>query len=138
MADDLPSGRRMFELAREAIEIEKSANKACSPSYELFEFMVNKEADRAMRTMDPVEKRFFEALFGGVYVKPELREGWKTEHKIRRELRGELEGEQYEVDDPPGRQMRGEDCGIYDEHEPARLPEDEIIRHLLSPKDLRD
>jgi hypothetical protein len=35
MSDDLPSGKRIWALASEAIRIEKSANNACSLSYAL-------------------------------------------------------------------------------------------------------
>ena len=56
---DLPNGDRIWELASEAVRIENSAKESGGLSYELFEVRLNLEADRAMRTMDPVERQFF-------------------------------------------------------------------------------
>jgi hypothetical protein len=72
---DLPNGDRIWELASEAVRIENSAKESVGFSYKLFESMVSDEADRAMRTMDPVEQGFFVTCFQGVYVAPELRGG---------------------------------------------------------------
>ena len=56
---DLPNGDRIWELASEAVRIENSTKESVGFSYKLFESMVSDEADRAMRTMDPVEQGFF-------------------------------------------------------------------------------
>jgi hypothetical protein len=72
---DLPNGDRIWELASEAVRIENSAKESVGFSYKLFESMVSYEADRAMRTMDPVEQCFFVMCFQGGYVAPELRGG---------------------------------------------------------------
>jgi hypothetical protein len=47
--EDLPSGKRLFELARYAIEIERFATRK-SPSYEFFVVGLCEEADEAMLT----------------------------------------------------------------------------------------
>jgi hypothetical protein len=92
---DLPSGQRIWELAQRAIQIEKAANQSSSLSYELYEVQVNSQADRAMRTMDPAEKRFFETCFQGVYTPPDQRgQDWQSEHEIRQELAREMYGEE--------------------------------------------
>jgi hypothetical protein len=70
MIDDLPSGKRMWELTEEAIQIEKWAQQGCSLSYELFVAELCEESDQAMRSMTPSEKRFFETLLRENYVKP--------------------------------------------------------------------
>jgi hypothetical protein len=76
---DFPSGKRMWELSERAIEIEGEANRSSSLSYGLYEVQVNIQADRAMRDMDPAEKRFFESCLQGVYTHPEKRE-WQSEY----------------------------------------------------------
>jgi hypothetical protein len=60
MSDDLPSGKRMFELAADAIRIE-----GASDFYE--------SADRVLIKLDPVEKRFFQVLLGPDYIEPARR-----------------------------------------------------------------
>lgn len=85
---DLPSGDRIWELASEAVRIENSAKESGGLSYELFEVRLNLEADRAMRTMDPVERQFFATCFRGVYTPPEQRgEEWQSEQDKAKELR---------------------------------------------------
>jgi hypothetical protein len=99
--DDLPTGQRMWELASEAVRIEKEAKESCS-SYEWFAVQVNRDADLEMRKIRPVERRFFEACFEGVYVAPQHRDrGWQTEYEIRQELRRELHGNEIGVDLAP-------------------------------------
>ena len=79
---DLPSGRRIWELAEKAIQIEKSANRSRGLSYELYEAQVNAQADKEMGAMDPGDKRFFESCLAGVYVPPEQRrQDWKSEYE---------------------------------------------------------
>lgn len=126
MADDLPSGKRMFELAQKAIDIEKSAEAGCSLCYELFVTDLCNEADYELRKMDPTEKRFFEMLLRENYVKPHDRgEDWQSSYEIRSELRRELEGEEeYEIDEPGGL-LRGEDFGIYQDEGVADNQRDE-------------
>jgi len=53
MSDDLPSGKRIFELTRRAIHLEKLAHQWCSLSYELFVADPREEADLEMRKMNP-------------------------------------------------------------------------------------
>ena len=79
---DLPSSKRIWELSKRAIEIEREANRSSSLNYELYEVEVNEQADRAMRTMDPVEQRFFATCLQGVYIPPEQRgEDWHREYE---------------------------------------------------------
>ena len=59
----LPSGKRIFELARQAIEIEKSHSAGSCLSYELFIADLCEQTDDAMWRMDSAEKRFFQTLF---------------------------------------------------------------------------
>jgi hypothetical protein len=70
MIDDLSSGTRIWELTEEEIQIEKWAQQGCSPSYEPFVAELCEESDRAMRSMTPSEKRFFETPLRENYVKP--------------------------------------------------------------------
>jgi hypothetical protein len=141
---DLPSGDRIWELARKAMEIEKEANQSCSLSYELFESIVNTEADRAMARMDPAEQRFFATCFQGVYVAPEQRgEDWQSEYEIRQELRRELYGDEQEVDmdpyDTEERQAERERQNLRIEQDLVELPEqDEDLRFVMLPDDLAD
>jgi hypothetical protein len=86
--DDLPSGQRIWELSSMAVRIENSAKEPDSLSYEPFEVRLNAEADRAMRTMDPVERRFFAACFQGVYVPSEQRgQDWQSQQGLQHEDR---------------------------------------------------
>ena len=141
---DLPSGKRIWELASEAIRIENSAKESGGLSYELFEVRLNSEADRAMRTMDPAERRFFATCFRGVYTPPEQRgEEWQSEWEIRKELSRDLYGEEIEMNmdsyDTEERQAEREWQTVRIEQDLVELPpEDEALRHIMYPEDLAD
>jgi len=80
ISDDLPSGKRIFELTKRAIHIEKVAREF---SPELFVATLCEEADFEMREMNPVEKRFFETLLRENYVKPcDRGEDWRSSLEI--------------------------------------------------------
>lgn len=68
MAGDLPSGQRMWELAREAIEFE------VIPHYEQY------KTAEAISKLDPVEKRFFIACldYDGAVAYKEAVEDWRV------------------------------------------------------------
>ena len=145
---DLPSGNRIWELASEAVRIENSAKQSCSLSYELFASMVNDDADRAMRTMDAVEQRFFATCFQGVYTPPEQRgEEWQSEWEIRQELSRDLYGEEMDMDlydteapyDSDERRAELERQTLRIEQDLVELPEqDEALWHIMLPEDLAD
>src|ERR1700738_2039895 len=94
MSDDLPSGKRIWELTERAIQIEKFAQDGCSLCYELFVADLCEQADGAMLRMNATEKRFFETLLRENYVKHcDRGEDWQSSYEIRSELRQELEGD---------------------------------------------
>jgi hypothetical protein len=104
MSDDLPSGKRMWELAKESIEIDRSANEGCSLCYELYVADFEEAADRFARRLDETENRFFETAcsIGNNYRPPSQREeNEPSAHEIRMELKSEVEGyDEHEYDEP--------------------------------------
>ena len=93
MIHDLPSGKRIFDLARTALEIERRAHSACSLSYELYVSMLCQEADAVLKKLPESERRIFIHALGGDYVKPEERRSdWQSEWEIRQELAREMYG----------------------------------------------
>jgi len=102
LSDDLPSGKRIWELTRESIEIDRSANAGCSLCYELYVADFEEAADRFARRLDETENRFFETAcsIGNNYRPPSQREeNEPSAHQIRMELKREVEGyDEYEHD----------------------------------------
>jgi hypothetical protein len=82
--DDFPSGKRIFELTKRAIYLEKSlAPLSGCFSHDYFRAWLCEEADFLMGYMNPVEKRFFETLLREHYVKPDDRgKDWRSSCEI--------------------------------------------------------
>jgi hypothetical protein len=71
MSDDLPSAKRIWELAEQAVNIEIA---------QLFEWgEPYKEADKIASTLNPSEKRMFETMLGEDYA------DYKSEREISRQ-----------------------------------------------------
>ena len=65
--EDLPCGKRMFELAREAMAIEELSARLSRVGLSPYEKYLCLDADAVMGKLPENEKRFFEALLGSSY-----------------------------------------------------------------------
>ena len=106
------SQERMLGLARQAAEIERSANASCSLSYELFAVQVCDAADRILPKLNPQEAKFFTACLGDNYTPVHERgQDWQSEHQIRQELYREMYGDPDAYDDFEEEQEQGQARG---------------------------
>jgi predicted Fe-Mo cluster-binding NifX family protein len=62
MIDDIPSGKRIWELASEAIRIEATAYNEDITKEEVYSSILSRNADSIEKTLAPNERQFFETV----------------------------------------------------------------------------